>query len=238
MTSRQTRIIADNIHPIHLQVSIDIQSLNKKGNEYFDQKNYEEAKKSYWNLFNTCHKIYGFKNLNTASSIYNLAIVNHKLHNYYNAEYFYLEACYFFDKLLGKHPQTANVYHDLGSLYYSSGNVDGAESYFKQALEIRRKVLREHPDTIVLMNDLASIYITRGKYNKARPLYTEAFEMSVGIFGYTHRKTAKAMLNLSTFYYNDKPDPRKSIQYIRMLLANQLQNRARAILKNKNCIIY
>ena len=138
----------------------------------------------------------------TATSLNNLALLNHNQGLYAKAEPLYQRALVIREKVLGPaHPDTAQSLNNLASLYGSQGFYAKAEPLYQRALTIREKALGPaHPDTAQSLNNLAELYRAQGLYAKAEPLYQRALAIREQTLGPEHPDTATSLISLADLY--------------------------------------
>ncbi len=144
----------------------------------------------------------GETHLDTAISLYHLALLYRLAGKYTDAEPLFQRALSIREQQLGpEHPDTAFSVHDLGDLYQFQGKYTEAESLYQRALSIREQQLGpEHPDTATSLNDLARLYEIWGKYAQAELLLLRALSIYERQLGHQHPDTASSLHNLALLY--------------------------------------
>jgi len=133
----------------------------------------------------------------TASSLNNLAALYESMGRYEEAEPLYVRSLSIWEQQLGAdHPSTATSLNNLAALYESMGRYAEAEPLYVRSLSIREQQLGAyHPDTATSLNNLAALYESMGRYEEAEPLYLRALEIFLNLLGENHPNTQTAWSN-------------------------------------------
>jgi tetratricopeptide (TPR) repeat protein len=144
----------------------------------------------------------GVEHLDTATSLYHLALLYQKQGKYTQAEPSYLRALSIREQQLGpEHPDTATCLDDLALLYQEQGKYTQAEPLYQRALSIREQQLGpEHPDTAMSLSGLADFYERQGRYTQAESLALRALSTRERQLGPEHPHTANTLHRLSVVY--------------------------------------
>ncbi len=144
----------------------------------------------------------GREHLDTATSLYHLALLYERQGKYTEAEPVFLRALSIREQQLGaSHPDTATCLDDLALLYEEQGKYTEAEPLYQRALSIREQQLGpEHPDTAMSLNGLASIYEKWGRYAQAVPLVLRSLSIREQRLGLEHPDTVYSLHKLSLLY--------------------------------------
>jgi tetratricopeptide (TPR) repeat protein len=163
---------------------------------------YSEAEPFLQQAFSLREQQLGPEHLDTATSLYHLALLYEKQGKYTEAETLYQRALSIREQQLGsEHPDTATSLDDLALLYQEQGKYREAETLYQRALSIREQQLgSEHPDTAMSLNGLASIYEKWGRYAQAEPLVLRSLSIREQRLGPEHPDTANSLHRLSVLY--------------------------------------
>lgn len=146
----------------------------------------------------------GPEHLDTAASLYVMAVLYHHTGAYAQAEPLYQRALAIREKVLGaEHPDTATSLNNLAALYGATGAYGKAEPLVQRALATNEKVLEaEHPDTAVSLYVMGELYRATGAYGKAEPLVQRALAINEKVLGPEHPNTATLLNNLAMLYHH------------------------------------
>ncbi|BCG62921.1 MAG: hypothetical protein methR_P0592 [Methyloprofundus sp.] len=197
---------------------------DSKFNDLYQQGHFEEAIPYAKEICVLCEQYHGANDINTLTSIENLASLYRNLLNYDQAELLYKQTLNIRQETLGmEHLDTAYSLNKLGLLYYDMGNFSKATPLFQQALKIREQELgNQDVETATSQNNLAMIYHASGEYKLAEPLYLKALKTTQEECGYQHSKTAMT-LNNCALLYADMGNYKQAEKYCKQALEIRLQ---------------
>ena len=137
----------------------------------------------------------------TASSLNNLAALYESMGRYPEAEPLYVRSLSIYEQQLGAdHPDTALSLNNLAALYYAMGRYAEAEPLYVRSLSIYEQQLgADHPNTATTLSNQAELYRAMGRYPEAEPLYLRALEISFHRLGENHPNTQTAWSNFIHF---------------------------------------
>jgi len=163
---------------------------------------YAEAEPLRQQILAITEKTQGPQQLDTATSLNNLAGLYRALGRYGEAELLYNRSLAIREKLLGlEHRDTASSLDNLAGLYRAQGRYGEAELLYKRSLAIREKLLGlKHRDTASSLNNLAGLYRAQGRYGEAELLYKRSLAIREKLLGLKHRDTASSLNNLAGLY--------------------------------------
>ncbi|MEB3270142.1 MAG: CHAT domain-containing tetratricopeptide repeat protein, partial [Synechococcus sp.] len=163
---------------------------------------YAEAEPLRQQILAITEKTQGPQQLDTATSLNNLAGLYRALGRYGEAELLYKRSLAIREKLLGlEHRDTASSLDNLAGLYRAQGRYGEAELLYKRSLAIREKLLGlKHRDTASSLNNLAGLYRAQGRYGEAELLYKRSLAIREKLLGLKHRDTASSLNNLAGLY--------------------------------------
>jgi tetratricopeptide (TPR) repeat protein len=163
---------------------------------------YREAEPPLQQALSLREQQLGPEHIDTATSLYHLALLYEKQGKYTEAEPLYLRALPIYEQKLGpEHPDTATCLDDLALLYHEQGKYTDAEPLLQRALAIREQKLGpEHPDTATGLSGLADLYDKWGRYAQAESLVLRALSIRERYLGPEHPRTANSLHKLSVLY--------------------------------------
>ncbi len=179
-----------------------VEALNVEFVKLYSAGKYQEAEAKGKEALALAEQLLGLNNVNTATSLNNLAELYRAQGRYAEAEPLCKRALAIREKALGPdHPDTATSLNNLALLYQNQGRYAEAEPLYKRALAIREKALGpDHPDTAQGLNNLAGLYHSQGRYAEAEPLYKRALAIRDSTLGPDHPDTATSLNNLAELY--------------------------------------
>ena len=124
-------------------------------------------------------KVLGPDDPETASSIYELAVLDECRRSFRSAERLYERALSIREKALGPDdPQTASSLEGLANVYCRGERLNEAERLYERALSIREKALGpDDPQTASSLEGLANVYCRGERLNEAERLYERALSI-------------------------------------------------------------
>ncbi len=151
----------------------EAQQLDEKAKQQLENGELETALQTLQQLLDIyTQKGYRFK---IGSTLYNIATIYQKLHQYQKALDHYQQALEIRQQL-GDTEQIATTLHSIGTVYSQLSEYSRALESLNQALKMRREI----DDTTAIsrtLNEIGVIYDRQGKYGKAIEFYEEALEM-------------------------------------------------------------
>ena len=179
-------------------------SLNKLGDLYYLQGDYNKAQPLYARALAIREKAFGPDHPDVALSLGNLAGIYQDKGRYSEAEPLYNRSLAIREKVFGlDHPVVALILNNLATLYRDQGRYSKAEPLYNRSLDIREKVFGlDHPDVAATLDNLASLYNIQGKYSKAEFLFNRSLAIREKSLGYDHRGAAISMNNFAILYLN------------------------------------
>ena len=181
---------------------VEAEKLTQQVVELYHQGKYNEAIYLTEKALAIRKKVLGENNLDTATSLNNLALLYQSQGRYSEAEPLYKQALAIYKAQLGdNHPSTATSLNNLAELYRKQGRYSEAEPLYQQALAIQKKQLGDnHPNTATSLNNLATLYQSQGRYSEAEPLYKQALAIRKTQLGDNDPLTATSLNNLAGLY--------------------------------------
>ena len=176
--------------------------LDQLGYYLTERGHYGEAEPFLQQALSLREQQLGPEHLDTATSLYHLALLYRFQGKYTEAEPVFQRSLAIREQQLGpEHPDTASSLHELGDLYQFQGKYTEAEAFYQRALTIREQQLgSEHPDTATSLNDLARLYELWGRYAQAETMTLRALSIYERQLGPEHPDTASSLHNLSLLY--------------------------------------
>lgn len=176
--------------------------LNKMGNVYYDQGNYEKALECNIKALEIRENVLGKEHPDTAMTYNSIAVVYDDQGNYEKALEYHKKALEVREKVLGKeHLDTAMTYGNMANVYDDQGNYEEALRYNDRALKIYRKVLgEEHSDTAMVYNNIGLVYYHKGNITKAMECYDKSLQIRENVLGKEHPQTAIVYYNIANVY--------------------------------------
>jgi tetratricopeptide (TPR) repeat protein len=137
--------------------------------------------------------------LDTAASLYSLALVLHAQGNPSRARSLHERALAIRETLLGTtHLDTGLSLNDLALVLEDQGELDTAQRLQERALEIREMHRGAmHPHTAASLNNLANILQKQGDLDRARTLHERALGIREANFGQNHPYIAQSLHSLA-----------------------------------------
>ena len=181
-----------------------VKRLDAQAEKLFEAGKYAEATAIVARTHAWTEDNLGPEHPDTATSLNNLALLNHNQGLYAKAEPIYQRALDIREKVLGpEHPDTAISLNNLAGLNYSQGLYAKAEPLYQRALSIREKALGpEHPDTANSLNNLAELHNAQGLYAKAESHYQRALAIREKALGPEHLYISTNLHDLAVLYNN------------------------------------
>jgi tetratricopeptide (TPR) repeat protein len=181
-----------------------VKALNVEFVKLYNAGKYQEAEAKGKEALALAEKLLGPNNVNTGTSLNNLALLYWVQGRFADAESLYKRALAIIEKAQGPdHPSTATSLNNLAALYRAQGRYAEAEPLYKRALAIREKALGpDHPDTAGSLNNLALLYWVQGRFAEAELLMKRALAIIETVLGPDHPATASSLNNLAELYRN------------------------------------
>lgn len=144
-------------------------------------------------------RIFGIKDVSTATTYNNIASIYYELGNYDKALYYFDKTLFVRKLILGtNHTDTATTYNNMASVYDTLGKYDEALKCSRKALSIREHILgSKHPYTAESYNIIAAIYSHKGDYNQALKYFGKALSSNEITLGTEHPSTANTYNNMA-----------------------------------------
>ena len=181
-----------------------VEYLDKLGDEYDRQKDWEKAEFSFRNAGSFLETERGPDDLGVATILRKLAVVYKNMGwHYILSESLFQRVLAIREKALGlEHPDVADSLVDLGLiLYFPGGRLNRAEPMFERALDIREKTLGpEHPKVGSSLHTFAFIRDFQGKFEEAESLYQRALKIWEKSLGPNSSEVAGTLSSLATIY--------------------------------------
>jgi CHAT domain-containing protein len=180
-----------------LAVALEVSGLVRKL-----QGNYAQAEPLFRESLELRQRLLGENNIETASSVDNLAGAYQSMKDYARAEPLFRKALAIKRHALGEnHPQTVRSLNNLAGLYRSMGDYAKADQLLQESRALRKKILAENrPATPAELNRLALQYRSLGEFAKAESLYKQVLELRKKTLGEQHLDTAESLNNLAELY--------------------------------------
>ncbi|KAF4621732.1 hypothetical protein D9613_012173 [Agrocybe pediades] len=142
------------------------------------------------------------ENMNTLSSMHNLALCLQYQGKLAEAEEMYSKVIALQTKILGDdHPSTLASRHSLGSLYVAKGQWEKAEAILIPVVEAHTRVFgEENMNTLDSMQGLALCLQNQGKLAEAEEMYSKVIALETKILGDDHPSTLTSRHNLGSLY--------------------------------------
>lgn len=178
------------------------EKLNKEGEEFFYQSDYQKAKDCFVRGIALAEKTFGKNHASYATACDNLAFINSMLGSYDTAEKLFLESKSIRERVIGKeHPDYATTCVNLADVYNAQGHFDKAEALYLEAAEVFRKNPGENSMEFALaINNLAGLYFVRGDYRKTEAMYRKAREIWIALSGKESDEYATSSNNLGILF--------------------------------------
>lgn len=189
------------------------------------------------NVLGVRQRILGSEHPDTATSLFDLAVLYVSSGEYAKAEPLHREALAIRRKVLGdQHPDTATSFNNLGLVYHSLGQYAQAEANYQSALALRLKLLGENDaDTAFTLGSLGALYRDLGDHAKAEPLLVRAYQTCLKVQGESDDRTISALNALASLYKSEgkysKAEPlfSKTVNLYRKRDGDEHPNTARAL---------
>lgn len=172
------------------------------GNTYRQDGHYDEAQKLLEQVLNIEHRILGSENIEIATTMRNLAMVQADEANFKEAEKLLEESLTIIERQTGPdHPERAAAANALAHVYLRDGDLESAEPLLKKAQELAQRVLGE--DNLVTLagaRDLGELYLKKKNYNEAALYQQDALEIDQALNGETAPQIAADLTTLAATY--------------------------------------
>lgn len=215
----------------------EINLVLEKGDEYFNDKNYENAEKEYDRINPNLKNVeweYSVEMIqNLASKYHNLG----KKHHFSNYEY----AIRNYSKsinLLYDYQNENNIikerisdsYNNLGKIYYRQGKYGASLIEFEKTYKIRRAINKFGNKKKVCI-DQGRSYSAIGEYEKAKSKYNEALEIDADGISISDKNRDVAANNIGAMYITMGKE-KEALPYLKQSLIYREENKKENILAN------
>ena len=169
---------------------------------YHEGGRWKEAENLRVQVQETCLRVLGPKDLDTLTSMADLAATYRSQRRWKEAEVLEVQVKETRLEVLGaEHPHTLSSIGNLASAYEGQGRWKEAEVLYFQVMEACFKVFGpEHPNTLTSMGNLAMIYSNQGRLKEAEVLDVQVTEARLRVLGAAHPHTLMGMSNLASTY--------------------------------------
>jgi tetratricopeptide (TPR) repeat protein len=141
----------------------------------------------------------------------NLAILEHAMEKYADAEMLYWRALEGSRETLGAaHPSTLTILNNLAVLLQARGRHQEAEPLLRDAVKESRATMGiDHPDTLTSLDNLGMLLQAMGKAKEAESLIRECLQSREAALGPSHPNTLVSLNNLAVLLEgaSKKDDP-------------------------------
>ena len=184
------------------QTSDDAYSLYSKGNDYFNNGDYNTAITYYQKAVPAYEKVYGKNHIYTGDAYFFLGLSYSKIRNY-DLSISWLQKSYEVYILPnGDKESAANALSYIGSAYSDSSNYDKALTYYQNELSLRKNVSGEnHKETANCYANIGLVYEYKGEYTTALDYFQKALNIRKKIFGEIDLKTADSYHDIASENY-------------------------------------
>jgi tetratricopeptide (TPR) repeat protein len=160
---------------------------------------YSAAKPLFERALTMREKVLGLQNLDTATSLNNLALLLWVQGELVKARQLFEQALAIREKLLGsEHPAAALTLNNLGVLLQQQGDFRGARSFKERALAIREtKLGPAHPQTATSLHSLALLLREQGDLAEAQRLCERALAIREKVPDPENPDTAMVLVGLA-----------------------------------------
>ena len=192
---------SENIAEATLLFSVS-RALGEKGD-------YDAAEMMARKSLNLREKALGKNDLETLSSLANLALVFWRQGKNVKAEEIYRQVLNNYEEMLGnEHLDTLMIVNDMGLVLRGQGKLEVAKEMYRRALSAYEKILgKVHPNTLTSLNNLGLVLQDQSKYEEAETLHRRALGAREKILGKEHPDTLTSLSNLGlvlTYQYKYK----------------------------------
>ncbi len=185
--------------PKELQDQPEIESEIRSilGGAYQHLAYYEKAKDHYKENLSLLEKLYGQKHSLVANALRELAVVEHYIGDFKNADSLYRKA-------IGRYREIgetnsvdyATALNDFGTMELDNAHYDSAIVLFESGLKIYRSLLGvDHFQNGSVLNNLAYAYDDKGDYKRADTTYQQALSVFRLNYGAEHPEIARTLNN-------------------------------------------
>jgi len=169
---------------------------------YWDLGVYPAAQKHFERALQLRRSTLGEKNVDTLTTMENLADVYRLEGKYSLAEPLYTKAIEIGRRVLGEgNPNTLDSLNGMAGLYMIQGKYQLAEPILTKILDTSRRLQGgDDPKTLSAANNLAVVYWYEEKNQEAESLLNSSLEAYRRVLGDEHPDTLNTMSNLATLY--------------------------------------
>ncbi len=190
--------------------------LSDKHFEIFKKRQYADAAAVAQQMLETCKKLRGDEDRETASAYYLLALDLGLLGKHAESVPHAERALAMRRRILGEeHPDTTYAYQSLSTQHENLGNYAAAAQYAERALAIRRKISGDDdPETANCCLALGNLFLTTGECTTARGYFERALAIRRKNKGEDHPDTAEVYSDLGSIFValGDNAAARRSIE--------------------------
>ena len=178
-----------------------IDSQHLLGNIYFQQGQYLQAEKYYFQSYQLRIKILGEQHPDVADSSEAIARLYNNWGKLETAEKWYLETHNLQKTIHGtNHVLFAHTLNGLANLYIKTHKFEEAELHYNQALQILAKQSDPYPYLTDSQHGLANLYVRKKEYQKAEKLHQYAIDLIESKEGLTHHRLITHWASLAVIY--------------------------------------
>lgn len=197
------------------QTSDEAYSLYSKGNEYFNNQDYNNALNYYLKAIPIYEKVYGKNHIYTNNVYFFTGLTYYNKVDYQQALTWLNKALKFYSSTNGDKESEANTLIFIGNIYYDYSDFENALNYYNKSLDIIISLFGEnYKEVATCYIDIGMVYGAKGDhltainyYNKALNIYkktysednleTAACYFSIGVENYYAGKYEDAFYNCS-----------------------------------------
>jgi len=179
---------------------------NNLGQIYFEQGNYQKARKQFQKSLTIKDKLFPVDHLSKVASYCNLAGLDEKQGEHQKALEGYQKSLEITKSVNGdKHSDAADLYNNIGAVYANLEHNQKAQEFYERSLEIYRLVYGDlDPHVSASYDNLARICIKQGENEKALEYQSKSLEINKSIHGEIHPDVASSYDNLAHIHHNQE----------------------------------
>jgi tetratricopeptide (TPR) repeat protein len=179
-------------------------SLNKLGNVFGAQGEYEQAKLHYQRALQISEKALSADHPHIASGLNNLGNVFYVQGDYEQGKLYHQRALQLREKALGAdHPDVAASLNNLAGVFDTQGEYEQGKLHHQRALRILEKSLgADHPTVGLILNNLGNEFNVLGEYEQAKLHYQRALQIREKALGPDHPDVADSLDSLGNVSYS------------------------------------
>jgi len=150
-------------------------SLQSIGNEYFQAKQFDEARSAYLRALEIRKRVLAEKHPAIAATDSSLGCVNYQLGNYIEAIRNYREAIEIEETRVLRNASLTNTYTNLGEALKKAGEYDEALEAYEKAFKIQKEYLGtdHHPSLYSILMNMGKLKRKRGNHGEALQHFTK-----------------------------------------------------------------